>query len=124
MSSERPRRNSLERTEDIIEAAIRLRAFMAKFDRDAFLTDRDAVDSAIFKLFTIGETAKHLDPGVVARHPNIPWHQIKGMRNIIAHVYFGLDAKTVWDTATLSLDALIEAMEAEVAYLQSLKPSP
>lgn len=124
MCSRKSGRSAIERTEDILSAATRLRAFMEKFQRNTFLADSDAVDSAVFKLFTIGEAAKHLAPGVEDRHPQIPWRQVRGMRDIIAHVYFGLDNVTVWDTATQSLDALIDAMQTELTYLQSLTPSP
>ena len=32
-----------------------------------------------------------------ARHPAIPWRQIKAMRNIVAHQYGSVDAATTWE---------------------------
>lgn len=36
----------------------------------------------------------------IATHPEIPWQDIRCMRNHITHVYFGIDLEIVWDTAT------------------------
>ncbi|MBU3979534.1 DUF86 domain-containing protein [Patescibacteria group bacterium] len=32
------------------------------------------------------------------KDPNIPWKDMAGMRDIIAHQYFGINFNTVWDT--------------------------
>lgn len=42
-------------------------------------------------------------PGFVAQHPDIPWTQMRGMRNRMAHGYFDIDLNVVWDTVQLSL---------------------
>jgi uncharacterized protein with HEPN domain len=39
----------------------------------------------------------------VAQHPEIPWAQMRGMRNRMAHGYFDIDLNVVWDTVRLSL---------------------
>lgn len=36
-------------------------------------------------------------------HPDIPWSQIVGMRNIIAHEYLGLDVHIIWETVSRHL---------------------
>lgn len=38
-------------------------------------------------------------------HPSIPWKQMKGMRNVLIHEYFGVNLGTVWQTV-LRLPAL------------------
>jgi uncharacterized protein with HEPN domain len=37
-------------------------------------------------------------PDFIARHPELPWAQMRGMRNIVAHAYFNVDLTTVWRT--------------------------
>jgi uncharacterized protein with HEPN domain len=39
------------------------------------------------------------------------WHQITGMRNRIAHAYFGIDLDVVWQTITTDFPLLISQLE-------------
>lgn len=50
-------------------------------------------------------------PEFVAKHPEIPWWQIRGMRNRMAHGYFEIDLNIVWDTVRISLPVLREQLE-------------
>ncbi len=38
--------------------------------------------------------------------PDIPWSQIAGMRNIIAHEYLGVDKVLIWETAINHLEPI------------------
>jgi uncharacterized protein with HEPN domain len=46
----------------------------------------------------IGESASKLPEGVRNLAPDIPWHKIIGMRNILVHDYFAIDLDAVWNT--------------------------
>jgi uncharacterized protein with HEPN domain len=48
----------------------------------------------------IGEAAARLSPELRDSHPEIPWPDIRGFRNIIVHNYFGIDWEEVWRSAT------------------------
>ena len=32
------------------------------------------------------------------RYPDVPWHQMRGLRNILVHRYFGVDLGIIWQT--------------------------
>ena len=52
-------------------------------------------------LVAIGEAVAKLlqiNPDFAAACPEIPWGSIVGMRNRIAHGYYGLDFEVIWDT--------------------------
>lgn len=46
-----------------------------------------------------------------AEVPEIPWHQIIGLRNRIAHEYDCLNLVRIWDTVHLALPELIVVLE-------------
>ena len=54
----------------------------------------------------IGEAANHITPELQEAYSQIPWPQIVGMRNLVSHEYFRIDAETLWLTATKSVPEL------------------
>lgn len=52
------------------------------------------------RLEIIGEAVKHLSDEIREDHPDIPWRQITGMRDIIIHEYFGVTLEMIWIVAT------------------------
>lgn len=59
----------------------------------------------------VGEAAGRLSADLRARHPEIPWSQINGMRNRLVHEYFDIDYEQVWKALTEELPPLIEQWE-------------
>ena len=49
-------------------------------------------------LMQIGELANNLSEEFKNNNPDIPWRQIRGMRNIVAHEYGHIDDEIVWET--------------------------
>ena len=90
--------------DDIVEACGKIRRFIAGMDYDAFIADERTRDAVIRNLEIIGEAAKNLPDEDTANAPQIPWRLVCGMRDVLAHGYFGLSLKVVWDTATTQID--------------------
>ena len=44
----------------------------------------------------LGEASKNISPVLKQKNPEIPWEDIAGIRDILAHRYFGVD----WDVVT------------------------
>lgn len=53
-------------------------------------------DAKLFRLQTIGEAVNQLPNELKEKYPEIPWRQITGLRNLLAHVYWQVDITTVW----------------------------
>jgi len=96
--------------DDIIESCGKVRRFIAGMTYEAFVADERTLDAVIWNIEVIGEAAKKLPDEVVAKAPEVERRKIRGMRNVLAHAYFGLDTKVVWSTATTKLDELEAAV--------------
>jgi len=64
--------------------------------------------ACIFTLEQIGESAKGLSESFKKAHSQIPWQEIIGMRNRIAHDYEGVFLDVVWETVTEDIPRLHE----------------
>lgn len=72
-------------------------------------------DAIIRGLSVVGEAARRISPTTKTAHPQIPWDQIKGMRNQLIHNYNHIHLGTVWKTATKSIPELIDLLEPLIA---------
>lgn len=77
----------------------------------AFFSDQKTIDAVIRNLEIIGEAATHVPPEIQLTHPQIPWAQMKGIRNILIHEYFGVDEDVVWQTIQKNLPQLTEQLQ-------------
>lgn len=78
------------------------------FERDLMLQE-----ACVFNVLQIGElTKKGLSAGLVSAHPEIPWHQMYGLRNRIVHGYEGIMLNIVYDTITCDFPPLLERLQA------------
>jgi uncharacterized protein with HEPN domain len=79
----------------------------------AFVADDRTLD-AISRCFgIIGEAVTHVPKEVIAAHPEIPWAEMRAMRNIVVHEYFGVTNET--KTAREDLPAIIEPLRKMLA---------
>jgi uncharacterized protein with HEPN domain len=63
-------------------------------------------------LEVIGETAKRLPEDIRHGVPTIEWRKIAGLRDIIAHGYFGVDHDILWNVVAEKVPELLREMES------------
>ena len=51
------------------------------------------------QVFVIGEAAARLPDEWKQLRPEVPWRKIVGLRNLLAHGYWAIDAEELWDIA-------------------------
>lgn len=83
--------------DDILEAIAKIREYTADLDYFAFIKDSKTQDAVVRNLEIIGEAAGRLPEPVRLQAPEIEWRKIVGLRNILAHEYFGVSLPVVWD---------------------------
>ena len=75
-------------------------------DEQAFVENSAYFDMLLMPVFQIGELAGALSDAYVQAHRDIPWHAIKGFRNVIAHDYGVVDVLWAWNTIQTDIPAL------------------
>lgn len=97
--------------EDILIAARKIIRAAEGLTREEFEADEYRVLSVERLLEIIGEAAKQLSDPFRTEHPEIPWRQMAGMRDILIHAYRKINRDEVWKAVSLSIPALITAVE-------------
>lgn len=92
--------------EDILEATRKITAYTGSLSKAAFLEDEKTFDAVVRNLEVIGEAVKKLPENLRAKHSAVEWKKIVGLRDILIHEYFGLDAEIVWDIVQNKVPAL------------------
>lgn len=80
-----------------------------------FEQDRRTQQAVVMSLIVLGEAAtKVMDQhsAFAAEHNHIPWRNMRGMRNRIAHGYFEINLEVVWDTVQTALPTLKTQLDA------------
>ena len=80
---------------DILNAIERIESYTSG-GKEEFLQNPSLQDATLFRLQTIGEAVNQLPAELLAKYPEIPWQQIIGFRNLLAHAYWQVDLNTVW----------------------------
>ena len=96
---------------DILEAAKLVQSFIVGLERDSFETDLMRQAAVIREIEIVGEATKRLSSQIRDDHPEIPWRQMAGMRDILIHAYNDVDLNEVWYTATVAIPELIKNLE-------------
>lgn len=73
------------------------------------------MDAICMQLIAIGESLKNVDKltdrNLLPNYPQVDWKSIKGMRDIISHHYFDLNAEAVFDACKNDVPILKQAIE-------------
>lgn len=96
--------------EQILESITKTEQFVSGLDKDQFLKDLKTQSAVIMQLALIGELAKRVSD-TTRSTINVPWKEIAGFRDRAIHVYYQIDLAVAWDTVTLDLKPLREALQ-------------
>ncbi|MBQ0102099.1 MAG: DUF86 domain-containing protein [Firmicutes bacterium] len=91
--------------------------FIERFGNDfgVFVKDRAYFNAVSMCILQIGELSGALSEEYrAATSERIPWQNIRGMRNLVAHAYGSLDEELVWETATDDIPALLGFCREEI----------
>jgi len=109
----------------IHEALLRVqRRFTGINSPEDFYTEAgtDKLDAITMMLITIGESFKKIDKETdrqfLTRYPQIDWKGVKGIRNILVHDYFNIDAEEIFDVCQNDIPSLLEVVEKMIVEIE------
>jgi uncharacterized protein with HEPN domain len=97
---------------DILDAMNKIIQYVSGYTLETFVRDTRTVDAVVRNLEVIGEASQRLPEDFKTSHPSIPWTAMAGLRNRIAHEYFGVVESIIWKTASEDLEPLIQDIAA------------
>ena len=65
--------------------------------RDLFFKDRKTQSAVLRELQTLAESTERLSDDFKSKHPQIPWENIAGFRNVLVHDYLGIKLDRIWE---------------------------
>ena len=90
----------------ILNSINRILDYISGKDREAFETDLVTHDAVVRQLEIIGEATKRVSKELRSKHPDIPWSDMAGMRDVLIHDYIDVDLGVVWKTASENIPDL------------------
>ena len=105
-------RDERERLRDIRDAIGAVREHLTRADIEGGdAADPLLHDALLFQFVVIGEAVKNLQPETRDSQPDIPWADIAGLRDLIAHEYFRIELARVLEIVERDLPALERAID-------------
>jgi uncharacterized protein with HEPN domain len=83
--------------QDIDESCEKILRFTAGLSQSDLMRDEKTYDAVVRNLEIIGEAAKHISADLRKQLPDILWRKAAGLRDMLAHAYFGIDNDILWD---------------------------
>ena len=90
----------------ILNSINRIFDYISGKDREAFEADLVTQDAVVRQLEIIGEATKRISKEFRSKHPDIPWSDMAGMRDVLIHDYIDVDLGVVWKTASENIPDL------------------
>ena len=106
-----PKNRDLESLIDIYKAAQRVVRFSEDIQKETLLNDEKEISAILYQITIIGEATKRLSPDYRQQHPDIPWRNLAGMRDVLVHEYDQIDLDIVWSVVHYEIPSLIKRLQ-------------
>ncbi len=110
--------------EHLLQACDRILQYTSQMTHDQFITNSMVQDAVLRNIEILGEATRNLMeclPELQSTYPQIPWIDIYGMRNRIAHGYFFINSELVWTVVVGNIPELRQQIAAALGEMQGEK---
>ncbi|MEW6040032.1 MAG: DUF86 domain-containing protein [Elusimicrobiota bacterium] len=115
------KREYIDYVEDIINSMNKMEKFIENMGYEDFVKDEKTTFAVIRALEVIGEAVKSIPEDIKKRYPEIRWKEIAGMRDKLAHEYFGIKLEVVWNAVKTEIPPLKPKFQKILENLESNK---
>lgn len=82
--------------EDILESIDKIYEYAGLLSEEEFYRNSQVQDAVLRRISIIGEAVKNIPSDFKVLHPDIPWIEMAGMRDVVIHQYSGVELRRVW----------------------------
>lgn len=99
------------RIQDILVCIGKIQQYTEGMSFEEFKGNDKTIDAVIRNFEIIGEAASHIPERVQEKYPDLGWLEMRGMRNIMIHEYFGVSLPILWHTVVHDLGPLAVSLK-------------
>ncbi|HEY9660422.1 MAG TPA: DUF86 domain-containing protein [Allocoleopsis sp.] len=81
---------------DIVRAARLILEFAQGLEKTELAANLEKQSAILYQIVILGEAVKRLSSEFRNQHPEIPWREIAGMRDILTHQYDRVEVDEIW----------------------------
>ena len=96
---------------DILTSISNIQRYTDQLSYEDLIEDQRTLDAVTHNLLIIGEATKQIPDTLHSGYPQIQWKAIAGMRDMIAHAYFSINTRIVWNVIQQDLQPLKNCIE-------------
>ena len=101
----------LDYLNDMLQAVEKAEQFISGMSYDEFAHDEKTIFAVIRALEILGEASNKIPHSIQKGYEEIPWREMKGMRNKLIHDYMGVNVQVVWETVKEDFPELKEFIQ-------------
>ena len=106
-----PEKKNMAYLWDMLQAARDIFEFTTAMSLEQFSKDKRTRFAVERQLLAIGEAANRVSESFQNHNSEIPWRQIVGQRNVLAHEYGEIIVERIWPVVKEEIPKLIKALE-------------
>ncbi len=107
---------------DIKNSTTDILDFTDNISYEDFSNDKKTIYAVIRALEIMGEASKNIPSYMRKKYPNIEWKNMAGLRDVLAHEYFGINLPIIWNVVQNKLPILLVNIEKVIVDYKTLNP--
>jgi len=118
MSSKSTIKEPIEFLHHILDSINHIQTFTRNITLEELKNNIEKQDAIVRRFEIIGEASNNVTDKIKRDNPDLPWREMKAMRNFVSHEYFGIDYDDVWKTVKSNLPPLKKQIKTLIKELK------